>query len=83
MRWRFFFERVYFFFDFDVFDLVFVFGVGNLEFGGFSMREFIEFIKSIDVEVVVFDVVEFNLCYDVSNVMVFVVVKIIREVFGR
>ncbi|BAD84429.1 arginase [Thermococcus kodakarensis KOD1] len=77
------FERAYLSFDLDVLDPAFAPGVGNPEPGGLSTRELIELIKSIDAEVVAFDVVELNPRYDVSNVTAFAAAKIIREVLGR
>ncbi len=77
------FERAYLSFDLDVLDPAFAPGVGNPEPGGLSTRELIELIKSIDAEVVAFDVVELNPHYDVSNVTAFSAAKIIREVLGR
>ena len=77
------FEKAYLSFDVDVLDPAFAPGVGNPEPGGLTMRELVEVIKSLSVDVVGFDIVELNPEYDYKGISAFAAAKIIREVLGK
>jgi len=77
------FERAYLSFDMDVLDPAFAPGVGNPEPGGLSTRELVEVIKSLNAEIVAFDIVELNPKYDYKGISAFAAAKIIREVLGK
>ena len=77
------FEKAYLSFDVDVLDPAFAPGVGNPEPGGLTVRELVEVIKSLNVNVVGFDVVELNPEYDYKGISAFATAKIIREVLGK
>lgn len=77
------FERAYLSFDLDVLDPAFAPGVGNPEPGGLSVRELVEVIKSLKVNVVAFDVVELSPGHDYKGISAFAAAKIIREVLGK
>jgi len=77
------FEKAYLSFDMDVLDPAFAPGVGNPEPGGLSTRELVEVIKSLNVEIIAFDIVELNPKYDYKGISAFAAAKIIREVLGK
>ncbi|NJE26882.1 agmatinase [Thermococcus sp. MV5] len=77
------FKKAYLSFDMDVLDPAFAPGVGNPEPGGLSTRELVEIIKSLNVSVVAFDIVELNPKYDYKGITAFAAAKIIREVLGK
>jgi len=77
------FEKAYLSFDVDVLDPAFAPGVGNPEPGGLTVRELVEVIKSLNVNVVGFDIVELNPEYDWKGISAFATAKIIREVLGK
>jgi len=77
------FEKAYLSFDMDVLDPAFAPGVGNPEPGGLSTRELVEVIKSLNVEIIAFDIVELNPNYDYKGISAFAAAKIIREVLGK
>lgn len=77
------FEQAYLSFDMDVLDPAFAPGVGNPEPGGLSTRELVEVIKSLNLEIVAFDIVELNPRYDYKGITAFAAAKIIREVLGK
>ena len=77
------FEKAYLSFDMDVLDPAFAPGVGNPEPGGLTTRELVEIIKSLNVSVIAFDIVELNPKYDYKGITAFAAAKIIREVLGK
>ncbi|MCS7364097.1 MAG: agmatinase [archaeon GB-1867-035] len=76
------FSKAYISIDLDVLDPAFAPGVGNPEPGGLSVRELIDVIKSLNLEVVGFDIVEFIPKYDCKGITAFTASKIIREILG-
>ena len=76
------FTKAYISIDLDVLDPAFAPGVGNPEPGGLSIRELIDVIKSLKLEVIAFDIVEFIPMYDYKGITAFAASKIIREVLG-
>ncbi len=73
---------VYLSFDLDVLDPAYAPGVGNPEPGGLSTRELIDTVRSLNVEVAGFDVVELVPSHDPSGVTALAAAKIVREVLG-
>ncbi len=76
------FKKAYISIDLDVLDPAFAPGVGNPEPGGFSTRELIELVKSLDVEVKAFDIVEYNPKKDTSKITAYAAAKLIKEILG-
>ncbi len=73
---------VYISFDLDVLDPAYAPGVGNPEPGGLSTRELVDLVKSLDVELAGFDVVEIVPSHDPSGITALAAAKIIRETLG-
>jgi len=48
-----------------------------------STGELVDVIKSLEIEVVAFDVVELNPKYNCNGITAFAITKIIREVLGK
>jgi len=76
------FTKAYISIDLDVLDPAFAPGVGNPEPGGLSVRELIDIIKNLELDVIAFDIVEFTPKYDYKGITAFAASKIIREVLG-
>ena len=75
-------STVYLSFDLDVLDPAHAPGVGNPEPGGLSTRELVDIIKSLDVMIAGFDVVELTPNHDPSGITALAAAKIIRETLG-
>lgn len=77
------FERAYVSIDLDVLDPAFAPGVGNPEPGGLSTRELVRALHGLEgVDIVGFDIVEYNPRHDHSMITAFAAAKIIRELLG-
>ena len=74
---------VYISFDMDVLDPAFAPGVSHHEPGGFSSREVISIIQSLDLEIVGLDVVEYNPTRDINGVTAMVAAKIVKELMAK
>lgn len=73
-------KKVYLLIDIDVFDLVFVFGIGIFELGGILFLDFFDILfKLKDFDIIGVDIVEVVLYYDIFDRIVLFVVKIVRE----
>lgn len=71
---------VYVIFDIDFVDLVFVFGIGMFEVGGFIGYELLQFVCGLfGLDVCVYDFVEVMLMYDLVGVILLFVVNIVYE----
>lgn len=76
-------DMVYMFFDIDSIDCGFVFGIGWLELGGFFLCEVLVFVLGIVVEGICgFELVEVLLFYDILDIIVFMGICVIVDVFG-
>ncbi|MDF2179093.1 agmatinase [Aliiglaciecola sp. CAU 1673] len=69
--------------DMDVLDPAFAPGVSHREPGGFSVREVIEIIHSLQGLIVGADIVEFNPRRDIEEMTAYVAVKLLKEIAGR
>ncbi len=74
---------VYISFDIDVLDPAFAPGVSHHEPGGFSTREIISMIQSLDLNIVGLDVVEYNPERDINGVTAMVAAKIVKEFLSK
>ena len=70
---------VYLTFDLDVLDPAFAPGVSHHEPGGFSTRQVLNMIQSLDLNIVGCDVVEYNPDRDLNGVTGMVAAKIVKE----
>ncbi len=69
--------------DMDGFDPAFAPGVSHHEPGGFSSREVIELIQSIDTPIIGADIVEYNPDRDFQNMTAFLAAKMTKEILGK
>jgi agmatinase len=74
---------VYLSLDMDVLDPAFVPGVSHHEPGGFSTRELLRLIHSLDVPILGADIVEFNPARDPVGVTAAAAAKLLKEVAAR
>ncbi|WP_420387460.1 agmatinase [Roseivirga sp.] len=73
---------VYLSFDMDVLDPAFAPGVSHHEPGGYSTREVLDIIQSLDLNVVGLDLVEYNPDRDINGVTAMVAAKITKELLS-
>ena len=73
-------EPIYLSFDMDSLDPAFAPGVSHHEPGGFSTRQVIDIIHSINVPIVGADIVEYNPIRDINGVTAMVAAKIYKEI---
>ncbi|RUX46860.1 MAG: agmatinase [Mesorhizobium sp.] len=73
---------VYVSMDIDALDPAFAPGISHREPGGFTTRQVIGLIQSIDQPIVAADVVEYNPRQDLSNVTALVAAKLVKEIAG-
>ncbi|CAL2089509.1 Agmatinase [Tenacibaculum sp. 190524A02b] len=69
--------------DMDGFDPAFAPGVSHHEPGGFTSRQVIEIIQSIDAEIVGADIVEYNPTKDFQNMTAFLAAKMMKEILVK
>lgn len=82
--WRASFEGpVYLSLDLDVLDPAFVPGVSHYEPGGFTTRELIRMIQSLDIELVGADIVELNPVRDIQSVTAMTAAKLMKELLAK
>ncbi|WP_286755877.1 agmatinase [Roseivirga sp. UBA838] len=74
---------VYLSFDLDVLDPAYAPGVSHHEPGGYSTREVLDIIQSLELEIVGLDVVEYNPKRDLNGVTGMVAAKIIKELIEK
>ena len=74
---------VYLSFDIDVLDPSFAPGGSHHEPGGFSTREVLSIIQSLDLDIVGLDLVEYNPDRDVNGVTAMVAAKILKELVDK
>jgi agmatinase len=74
---------VYISFDLDVLDPAFAPGVSHHEPGGFSTREVLGMIQSLDCVIVGADVVEYNPDRDINGVTAMVAAKVVKELVAK
>ena len=74
---------VYLSFDMDVLDPAFAPGVSHHEPGGFSTRQVLDMIQSLNLNIVGVDVVEYNPDRDVNGVTAMVAAKIVKELLAK
>lgn len=73
---------VYLSFDMDVLDPAFAPGVSHHEPGGYSTREILDVIQSLDLNIVGVDLVEYNPDRDINGVTAMVAAKIAKELIS-
>jgi len=73
---------VYLSLDLDVLDPAFAPGLSHQEPGGFSTRELIQIIQSLDCDIVGADIVELNPDRDINNVTAMAAAKLLKEVIA-
>ena len=73
---------VYVTIDMDGFDPAYAPGVSHREPGGFSPRQVIDWLHTIDQPIIGGDVVEYNPRCDISNVTATVAAKVVKELAG-
>ncbi|BCG95769.1 agmatinase [Mesorhizobium sp. 131-2-1] len=73
---------VYVSMDIDALDPAFAPGISHREPGGFTTRQVIGLIQSIDQPIVAADVVEYNPRQDLSNQTALVAAKLVKEIAG-
>lgn len=71
--------KTYISFDIDVVDPAFAPGTGTPEVGGLSSFEALEFIRSMNIDLVGFDVVEVSPPYDVSEITSMLAANLVYE----
>ncbi len=76
------FNKAYISIDLDVLDPAFAPGVGNPEPGGLSVRELVDVLKDLELDVIAFDIVELIPKYDYKGITAFTASKLIREILG-
>lgn len=69
-------------FDLDVLDPAFAPGVSHHEPGGFSTREVLSIIQSLNLNIVGLDLVEYNPDRDINGVTAMVAAKIVKELLS-
>jgi arginase len=74
---------VYVSFDVDCLDPAFAPGISHREPGGFTVRQVLHIIQTLDADVVGADIVEFNPRMDVMNLTASVCAKILKELAAR
>lgn len=74
---------VYLSLDMDGFDPAFAPGVSHHEPGGFSSREVIRIIQSLDVPLIGADIVEFNPMRDPTGITAALAAKMMKEILGK
>jgi arginase len=74
---------VYISFDMDVLDPAFAPGVSHHEPGGFSTREVLQMIQSLDCEIVGADLVEYNPDRDINGMTSMVAAKLVKELVAK
>jgi arginase family enzyme len=74
---------VYLSFDLDVLDPAYAPGVSHHEPGGYSTREVLDIIQSLELEIVGLDVVEYNPKRDLNGVTGMVAAKIVKELIEK
>ncbi len=70
---------VYISFDMDVLDPAFAPGISHHEPGGFTTREVLSIIQSLDLNIVGIDVVEYNPDRDINGMTAMVAAKVVKE----
>ena len=70
---------VYLSFDMDVFDPAFAPGVSHHEPGGYSSREILDIIQSLNLNIIGLDLVEYNPDRDINGVTAMLAAKIVKE----
>jgi arginase len=74
---------VYISFDMDCLDPAFAPGISHREPGGFTVRQVLRVIQTLDADVVGADIVEFNPRMDVMNLTASVCAKILKELAAK
>lgn len=74
---------VYLSLDLDVLDPAFAPGLSHHEPGGVSTRQLLEVIKSLRVDLVGADIVEYNPTCDLNGVTAMVAAKVLKEIVAR
>ncbi|WP_425391311.1 agmatinase [Ekhidna sp.] len=69
--------------DMDGFDPAFAPGVSHHEPGGLTSRQVLDFLHSIDAEIIGADIVEYNPERDFQKMTAFLASKMIRELLGK
>ena len=70
-------------FDMDALDPAFAPGVSHFEPGGFSTRQVLDVIKSIEEPIVGADIVEYNPDRDINGMTAMVATKLFKEICGQ
>lgn len=73
---------VYLSFDMDVLDPAFAPGVSHHEPGGYSTREILDLIQSLNLSIVGMDLVEYNPKRDINGITAMVAAKIAKEMIS-
>ena len=74
---------VYLSLDLDVLDPAFAPGINHYEPGGFSTRQLLQLIQSLETNLVGADIVELNPERDVHNITATVAAKLIKELLAK
>ena len=69
-------------FDMDVLDPAFAPGISHHEPGGFSTREVLHMIQGLELDIVGFDVVEYNPDRDINGMTGMVAAKVLKELLS-
>ena len=69
--------------DMDGFDPAYAPGVSHHEPGGFTSRQVVDIIHSIDVEIIGADIVEYNPDRDVQGITGALAAKVLKEIIGK
>jgi agmatinase len=74
---------VYITIDIDALDPAYAPGVSHHEPGGLSVRQILDVIHSLDVEIIGADIVEYNPVRDINDMTAMVATKLYKEVCGK
>ena len=74
---------IYLSLDIDALDPAFAPGVSHQEPGGFSTREVLQIIHSIQVPILGADIVEYNPKRDLNKMTAMVSAKLLKEIAGK
>lgn len=73
---------VYLSFDMDVFDPAFAPGISHHEPGGYSSREILDILQSLNLDIIGLDLVEYNPDRDINGVTAMLAAKVVKELLS-
>jgi len=76
-------QPVYLSIDLDAIDPAFAPGVSHREPGGLSVRDVLDIIQNLSVQIIGADVVEYNPHQDLSSATAAVAAKLVKEIIGQ